>query len=810
MPYRYLLLFALAVGVRHAPAQPTFQKQLDGVTGLFCLEQAADSSYWIGTFLGKLLHFDANGQWLNGIQIRRGDTTTTRFVYDLERAPGGGVFALYDRSNQNTALDDHLILARLDDTGKALWQTSVYFGEVQHWAHNRLTTDPQGNVFISSVRLNPTGSNLSEPNRIILSKVNAAGVLLWTKSYRGGGLNYPRALRRLSDGSLLICGNGQLSASYGFLLRLSPDGQLIWSRRYDRLLFKAFAELPDGSWALAATEPGPLPQTTAVVRVDTQGQVLWARRLLLPKALNWIPAMAAGPNGNILLFNYETPNDVPSPDLICLSATGDFTWAKRYDACFNPGISAGIVTSDGGIAGLRFRAAGHLFLKTDANGVCATCPGQDVQVTLEPITDQPLPLTCEPADWPLAVKADADLLPFPILVHDYCGQEKPVIGISPGPDTLCTYQTAGVQAFGPGQADNYNWTFSGGTPAQFTGNPAPPGLFFSAPGPATIRLETTFGFCRDTFTKAIFVQPGPAPVHLGPDTTLCGLAARMTLDATAAGATLYQWNDGATGPVREITQAREYIVSASANTCTVSDTIRVDVQEQLPIFLGPDTLLCDADTLWLDATISGAERYRWSDGLETPRRPVTSSGFYAVTAYRAGCSGSGFITVELFPRPPALPTDTVLCDDEPLVLTAGENPGDVIFWNGRPGFSAFAYDGNGTVQRIVKYRHCRFEDAVAVHRAPCKKGFAFYAPNAFAPDGSDQNGRFELSGAGLEVLELQLFDRWGNRIAVEQNPARWDGTTKGKPATPGVYTWLAHLRQRQREGWLSGEVLLVR
>lgn len=810
MSSRIFSLFLTVLVPCWSGAQPTFQKQLDGITGLFCLEQAADSSYWIGTFLGKILHFDAKGQWLNGLELHRGDTTSCRFVYDLERAPAGGVYALYDRSNYVTALDDHLILARLDATGAPLWQTSVYFGEVQHWAHNRLTTDAQGNVYVSSVRLNPVSGNLNEPNRIILTKVDAAGVLQWTKSFRGGGLNYPRALQRLSDGSLLICGNGQISAPYGFLLRLSADGQPVWSRRYDHLLFKAFAELPDGSWALAATEPGPLPQAAVLARLNPQGELLWAQRLQMPNALNWIPGLAAGPSGNILLFNYETPASVPSPDLISFSADGSFQWARRYDACLNPGISAGLVSADGGIAGLRYRAAGHLLLKTDAQGICANCPGEAFPLALAPLTDQPLPLNWEVADWPLPVKADVDFRPFAVVARDYCGQEKPVNGIGLDADSLCTFQTAGARASGSGQADAYQWTFSDGTPPQLTGTPAPTGVFFSTPGPATITLETRFGFCRDTFTTVVNVEPGPAPIRLGPDTTLCGLGARLPLDATTAGATGYQWNDGATAPLREVVQAGTYIARAVAGACSVSDTIQVNFQEQLTVVLGADTLLCDADTLWLDASVPGAERYHWSDGLETPRRPVTQSGFYAATASRAGCSGTGFIRVELFPRPPALPADTVLCEGEPLLLGAGENPGDAVFWNGQAGLPMFSYDGSGTVRRMVKYRHCRFEDKIAVHRAPCRQGFAFYAPNAFAPDGNAENATFALSGSGLEVLELQLFDRWGNRVFLGKNTAAWDGTTRDKPAATGVYTWLARLRQRNREGWLSGDVLLVR
>ncbi len=794
-------------------AQPTFQKQISPVTGLFCLEQTADESFWIGTFLGKILRFDPAGNFLNGWDIHLGDTTTTRFIYDLERAPGGGAWALYDRTNFNNALDDHLILARLAPDGKPLWQTNVYYGEVLHWAHNRITSDPDGTVFVSSVRLNPVSGTPGEANRIILSKVDPNGALLWTKAYRNAGFNYPRTLKRLSDGSLLLCGNSQLTTASGFLLRISPAGDVLWSKRSSRFLFKAVIELPDGSWMLAATETGPLPQAACLLRIDQTGNLLWGRRLDIPYALNWSPGLALSPNGNILLFNYETSAAAPVADLICISQNGAFQWARRYDACRNHGISAGMVTADGGIAGIRFRAAGHLLLKTDADGYCAGCPAEAVSVGLTPVDDMLLPSTWENNDWPVAPVAVSEFHPFQVSAQPYCGQQKPVDGISLTDDTLCVTQALGATSTGPGQADEYNWTFGGGIPGQLSGSPAVNGIRFDTAGTAQILLEAVSGFCRDSFFVSAVIKPGPGSIDLGPDTLLCGLPGRLTLDASTPGATTYTWNDGSTGPVREATTSGLYAVSASSNGCTVSDTILLEIRESLRISLGADTTLCGADSLWLDATSPGAERYRWNDGLESPRRLISESGFYAVTAYRDGCAGSHFISVGLFPRPPALPADTVLCEGEPLLLNVGESLDGDIYWNDQPGLATFAFDGSGTVRRKVEYRNCRFEDSMAVFRAPCRNGFALYAPNAFSPDGDGRNDFFELSGADLEVLELQIFDRWGNRLYQEQSPsgaARWDGMAQDRPVATGVYVWMARLRQRGREGWEAGTVVKVK
>lgn len=808
---KYALAGAVAVlFALHSNGQATFQKQLDSLNGLFSLEQTPDGTFWLGTYLGRILRLDADGNWIGGFKLQKGDTAATRFVYDLERAPGGGVWALYDRNNNNNALDDYLILARLAPDGLPIWQTPVHYGEVLHWAHNRISSDPSGNAYAMSARFSAPGSG--QPSRIILVKVAASGAVLWSKAYFNTGVNYPRTLQRLQDGSFLISGNGQLAALYGFVMRISADGDVLWSRRYSNFLFKAFAELPDGGWVFAATETGPLPQAACVLRMDSGGNIIWAKRMVMPYALNWLPGLTTSPDGDVLVFNYETPKEQAVADMICLAPDGTFRWAKRYDLCHNYGISAGIIANDGGIAGLRYRAGGHLFLKTDAGGNCAACPANDVTIPLETTTDTPSNF-----DWQAEYRAppfpaSSDYLLFQTAVHDYCGNKPAVSGISATPAELCLFQPLSVASAGNGTADTYKWLFPGGIPASISGFGAASGIQFAAPGPATITLIANTGFCKDTFNAGIIVLPGPAPIDLGHDTTLCGANALLKLDATTPGAAEYTWNDGVSGPARSISQTGNYVVTASAGACITSDTIGVQILEALTVNLPGDTTICGADTLWLDAATPNAESYRWNDGYETARRPVTSQGYYAVTVSRGDCTASDFIAVNPFRAPQPLPADTTICGDQPVVFTAGESVAGEIRWNGVPGYSRFTFDDTGWVRRVIEYQHCRFDDSVYVRRVDCRNGFAYYAPNVFSPNGDGENDVFEISGDGLEVLVLQVFDRWGNLLysVKNENPARWNGWAKNGMLQAGVYAWAARVRQRGREGWIAGDVLVVR
>lgn len=812
-PFYHGATFLLCLFALKMQAQNTFQRSLDSLNGIYCLEQSSNGHFWLGSFLGKIIQLDANGQWLSASAPIKGDTAAARFIYDLEKTPDGGVWALFDRSNQNTALDDHLILARLSAGGTPLWQRTVHYGEVQHWAHNRLAADPAGNCYALSARFSAPGSG--QPSRLILAKTDPAGNILWRKALFNQAPNYTRVFRRLADGSLLICGNGQLAEAFGFILRLSADGDVLWSRRYQGYLFKEMVELPDGDWLLAATQAGSLPQRTTLLRMRPDGTVLWAEQPVSNYPLNWLPGLCLDASGNVVVFNYETLKTEAFPDIFAINPVdGSLVWAKLYDRCHSYGASAGLRCQDGGLAAIRFRPGGHLLLKTDSEGNCQACPPRPGAIVFGPAApDSPLPFEWQVTPLTLPLQVDTDFKPFFTNIRDYCGQSEPVSGFNLSNDMPCAGEAIQVAAYGQLPADLYQWQFPGaqgvGTPNSATVG----GIRYPTAGMANIRLVVSTGYCRDTFVQELEVLAAPEPFSLGADTLICGLDKSITLDAGTANATQWQWNDGVESPVRTISEAGTYIVEARNNTCITSDTIVVRFSEGLSLNLPSDTVICGADTLWLDATTADAERYAWNDGEQNARRAITKAGFYAVTAFNGTCSSSDFIAVDLLPPPPPLPTDTVLCEGEKLTLNVGASVAALILWNGLPGAASYEVEGRGMFKRELRYRGCYFSDSILVERVVCKDGFNVYAPNVFAPEKGGENAVFELLGKEIELSLLQIFDRWGNLQFESRDDAKpqWDGrNARGKDAPAGVYLWLARVRQRQREGVLSGEILLLR
>ncbi len=89
-------------------------------------------------------------------------------------------------------------------------------------------------------------------------------------------------------------------------------------------------------------------------------------------------------------------------------------------------------------------------------------------------------------------------------------------------------------------------------------------------------------------------------------------------------------------------------------------------------------------------------------------------------------------------------------------------------------------------------------------------------PNAFTPDGDGLNDTFSAVTEERieEVLEIKIYNRWGNPVYSSETGVPWDGMDGDKPAPTDVYVWvmtigceIGDLNERITK---SGEVTLIR
>ncbi|QOR75674.1 MAG: gliding motility-associated C-terminal domain-containing protein, partial [Thermoflavifilum sp.] len=241
----------------------------------------------------------------------------------------------------------------------------------------------------------------------------------------------------------------------------------------------------------------------------------------------------------------------------------------------------------------------------------------------------------------------------------------PIVNL--GPDTaICQGESLMLNAGNSGAS--YLWNTGATTQT----------LAVNTTGTYWVRVTNGFG-CSASDTLQLTVNPLPT-VNLGPDTAICQGESLM-LNAGNSGAT-YLWNTGQTSQSIQIDNAGTYWVKVTNGFgCSASDTLQLTVNPLPIVNLGPDTAICQGESLMLDAGNSGAT-YLWNTGATTQTLAVNTTGAYWVRVTNGfGCSATDTLQLTVNPLPIVnLGPDTAICQGESLTLNAG-NSGASYLWN---------------------------------------------------------------------------------------------------------------------------------
>ncbi len=247
--------------------------------------------------------------------------------------------------------------------------------------------------------------------------------------------------------------------------------------------------------------------------------------------------------------------------------------------------------------------------------------------------------------------------------------------------------------------------------------------------------------------------------------------------------------------------------------CEARDTLTVFEPDSLTLELLPGSVVeayCDWPNGQAEVDSEGGilpHTYRWEGANGSAGRAVDDllGGDYVVTVTDAnGCE----TPIEVFIpfTPPASPAFATLPSHEDSILLSQAR---IRFENLSQGAVAYTWDfGDGgiasdeqpvwtyeetgafrvTLTAFNAYFDCPVDTSLWLTIIP---DGALFIPNAFSPNGDGYNDRFLLGGEGLVRYELQVFNRWGERLAVIQNLAEgWDGTNaQGQPVPEGVYVY---------------------
>ncbi|MGZ8553650.1 MAG: PKD domain-containing protein, partial [Chitinophagaceae bacterium] len=288
--------------------------------------------------------------------------------------------------------------------------------------------------------------------------------------------------------------------------------------------------------------------------------------------------------------------------------------------------------------------------------------------------------------------------------------------------------------------------------------------------------------------------------------------------------TVWDFGDNTTSnaehPTHNFTQPGTYVVTLNVTTesnCSrsFSDTIRV-YRTPAPAIQGRDTI-CVNTAEPFEGSVAIADtltNWQWNFGngqtstQQNNTATFATAGNYAIkltTTNKIGCSSDTTKNIYVVPLPTAVPVQ------DPLTIAVGIGAnivmtytGDITSYNWIPTTrlsctncpAPFANPQKTTKYTVqVEDRHgCTNSGDITVI-VVCGKD-NFFVPNTFSPNGDGRNEVFYPKGTGLfRIKSMRVFNRWGEVVFEKKEfpandpSAGWNGTYKGKPASPDAYIY---------------------
>lgn len=204
--------------------------------------------------------------------------------------------------------------------------------------------------------------------------------------------------------------------------------------------------------------------------------------------------------------------------------------------------------------------------------------------------------------------------------------------------------------------------------------------------------------CQNIDSSIVVFNPNPI-VNLGNDTSIC-TGSNVIFDA-GGGFTNYVWQDNSGLQNYVAVQAGNYSVTVTdGNGCQGSDDVNLSLYANPTPSLGANFELC-AGNVQLSPTGGPYTGYVWQDASTNPTFNALGPGLYEVTVTDAnGCQGQDDVLVVPGIATVDIGNDTIPCEGDPVMLSAGPLWVSVIWEDGTPG-TFHSVSGVGTYSVTV-------------------------------------------------------------------------------------------------------------
>lgn len=335
-----------------------------------------------------------------------------------------------------------------------------------------------------------------------------------------------------------------------------------------------------------------------------------------------------------------------------------------------------------------------------------------------------------------------------------------------------------------------------------------PSILITQPGQYWVDIVAEAG-CISTDTILIQFQ-APPTITITTDTLLCP-DEMVDISATIPNMRNILWSNGSTDTTQTINTAGMYVATLTDSIfCKVQDSVFVGFHPEAFVDLGNDTVVCDGEPIFLVPTVNSVGSFLWNDGSTDASLEISNGGTYSIDILdENNCPASDSVFVNVLESlQPNLPTDTTICEDVILILNAYQPTAESYLWTGESAFYdqntvtdttfLITYAGTYSVETTNQCGGLTQYIEVTKENCICTP----YIPNGFTPNEDGRNDEFQVyTNCEMQAFRMEIYDRWGNLIYRTEDPLdSWDGTSRGKEASSGVYVYRIEYTSADKNG----------
>jgi gliding motility-associated-like protein len=334
----------------------------------------------------------------------------------------------------------------------------------------------------------------------------------------------------------------------------------------------------------------------------------------------------------------------------------------------------------------------------------------------------------------------------------------------------------------------------------------------------------TVGVCATTATMTITVNP-PTLTTFTQVATICSGDLLAALQTTSTNAITGTWS-----PAISNAATTTYTFTPTAGLCATTTTMTITVN---PIVSGStNASICQGDSILIGGVfVSTAGSYTETltssvgcDSILTTNlsiNPITSSTlsfticlgdsvfiesvyYYSDTivpyTYTSSTGCDSIVNYEVTTSP--LPVFSIvggsafinLGQSVDLAVMPGV-AGTTYFWDPPTGLSClFCQNPTATPTESMWYfvtvtnaNGCSLIDSTFIDVDPSS---SIYVPNIFSPNKDGNNDIYLVQGKGIQVFDLSIYNRWGQKVFESDDIEKgWDGTKEGTILNQGVFVY---------------------